>query len=109
MVKAADVARLTQEAFDAERERLGDRVMGILGGGGYAERVVLHERLCLPVPPALKWEQAAAVPEAFLTAYDALFLCGGLAPGQSVLLHAAASGVGMPSRVPAVWSLGSSR
>lgn len=72
----------------------GDRVMGILGGGGYAERVALHERLCLPIPPALDWVLAAAVPEAFLTAYDALFLRGGLSPGENLLVHAAASGVG---------------
>ena len=73
---------------------VGDRVMGILGGGGYAERVALHERLCLKVPPALSWEEAAAIPEAFLTAYDALFRSGRLAPGEVLLVHAAASGVG---------------
>lgn len=77
-----------------ERLRPGDRVMGLLGGGGYAERVAIHERACLPVPPALTWEEAAAVPEAFLTAFDALFARGGLAAGESVLVHAAASGVG---------------
>ena len=72
----------------------GDRVMGLLAGGGHAEKVVLHERLCLRVPPGMSFEQAAAVPEAFLTAYDALFARGGLGAGESVLLHAAASGVG---------------
>jgi NADPH2:quinone reductase len=74
--------------------RPGDRVMGILGGGGHAERVALHERLCLPVPPGLGWVEAAALPEVFLTAFDALFVRGRLAPGESVLLQAAASGVG---------------
>ncbi len=74
--------------------RPGDRVMGILGGGGYAERVSIHERACIAVPPGLSWEQAAAVPEAFLTAHDALFARGGLAAREAVLLHAAASGVG---------------
>lgn len=72
----------------------GDRVMGILGGGAHAERVVVHERLCLAVPPALDWAQAAAVPEAFLTADDALFRQGGLMAGEWLLLHAAAGGVG---------------
>jgi len=72
----------------------GDRVMGIVGGGGQAERLRLHERLCLRVPPGLGFEEAAAIPEAFLTAYDALFARGGLRPGESVLLHAAGSGVG---------------
>lgn len=74
--------------------RPGDRVMGLLGGGGYAERVSLHERLCLPVPPSMPLEAAAAIPEAFLTAYDALFALGAARPGEVVLLHAAASGVG---------------
>jgi NADPH2:quinone reductase len=72
----------------------GDRVMGIVGGGGHAEKLILHERLCLRVPPGMSFEDAAAVPEAFLTAYDALFLRGGLRPGEAVLLHAAGSGVG---------------
>ena len=72
----------------------GDRVMGIVGGGGQAEKLGLHERLCLRVPPGMSFEDAAAVPEAFLTAYDALFVRGGLKPGEAVLLHAAGSGVG---------------
>jgi putative PIG3 family NAD(P)H quinone oxidoreductase len=74
--------------------RVGDRVMGILGGGGHAQKVCLHERLCLRVPPDMGWEEAAAVPEAFLTAYDALFVIAGLRMSEAVLLHAAASGVG---------------
>lgn len=72
----------------------GDRVMGLLGGGGYAERVAVHERICLRIPPALPFEDAAAVPEAFLTAYDALFDRGLLRAGETVLVHAAGSGVG---------------
>ncbi len=68
--------------------------MAILAGGGHAEKVAVHERLCIPVPPRLGWDGAGAVPEAFLTAFDALFLRGGLEPGETVLLHAAASGVG---------------
>lgn len=72
----------------------GDRVMGILGGGGHAERVVLHERTALRVPERLSWVEAAALPEAFLTAFDALALQAGLAAGETVLVPAAASGVG---------------
>ncbi len=72
----------------------GDRVMGIVGGGGQAERLTLHERLCMRVPPGMNFETAAAVPEAFLTAYDALFLRGGLSPGEAVVVNAAGSGVG---------------
>jgi putative PIG3 family NAD(P)H quinone oxidoreductase len=72
----------------------GDRVMGILGGGGCAEKVAVHERMCLRVPPSLAIEQAAAVPEAFLTAFDALTARGGLVAGETVIVTAAASGVG---------------
>ena len=72
----------------------GDRVMGIVGGGGQAERLRLHERMCLPIPPGMGFAEAAAIPEAFLTAYDALFARAGLTAGESVLIHAAGSGVG---------------
>lgn len=74
--------------------RPGDRVMGIVGGGGQAELVRTHERLCLVIPPGMTFEDAAAVPEAFLTAYDALVVHAGLTAGEAVLLHAAGSGVG---------------
>jgi len=74
--------------------RVGDRVMALLPGGGYAERVTVSERLCLPIPERLSFVQAAAVPEAFLTATEALFGLGKLLPGEWVLVHAAGSGVG---------------
>jgi putative PIG3 family NAD(P)H quinone oxidoreductase len=74
--------------------RVGDRVMVLLGGGGYAERVVVPEALAMPVPDALSFEQAAAVPEAFLTAREVLFAAGKLTATESVLIHAAAGGVG---------------
>ena len=72
----------------------GDRVFGLLGGGGYASRVVMHLRMCMRIPDNLDFVQAAAVPEVFLTAYDALFNHCELAMGESVLIHAAGSGVG---------------
>jgi len=72
----------------------GDRVMGILGSGGYAERIVTHHRLAVRVPDALSWREAAAVPEAFITAHDALLQCG-LQAGEAVLVHAVGSGVGV--------------
>ena len=72
----------------------GERVMALLGGGGYAERVVVHQRELVAVPDSLALERAAAIPEVFLTAFDALFLQCELAPGESVLIHAAGSGVG---------------
>lgn len=68
--------------------------MGIVGGGGYAEYVVVHEREAIPVPEALSWEEAGAVPEVFVTAHDALFTRGRLAMGETVLVHAVGSGVG---------------
>jgi putative PIG3 family NAD(P)H quinone oxidoreductase len=74
--------------------RVGDRVMGIVGGGAHAEYLVTHEREALPVPVGLSWEEAAAIPEVFLTAYDALFTRLGLQLGERVLVHAVGSGVG---------------
>lgn len=79
---------------NAREWRPGDRVMGIVGGGGYAEYVVVHEREAIPVPEALSWEEAGAVPEVFVTAHDALFTRGRLAMGETVLVHAVGSGVG---------------
>jgi putative PIG3 family NAD(P)H quinone oxidoreductase len=74
--------------------RVGDRVMGIVGGGAMARLVRTRADALLAVPPALSLVEAAAVPEAFLTAHDALFTQGLLDAGQVVLVHAAASGVG---------------
>lgn len=73
---------------------VGDRVMGLVGGGGYAEQVVAAEREVLPVPDSLPLEAAAAVPEAFITAHDALFTQLRLAGGETLLVHAVGSGVG---------------
>ena len=73
---------------------VGDRVMGIVAGGAMCEHVVVHAREALRVPPGLSLEAAAALPEAFLTAWDALVLQGGLRPSGLVLVHAAGSGVG---------------
>ena len=72
----------------------GDRVMALLGGMGYASKVTVHERMLMPVPPNLTFEEAASIPEVFLTAYDALFMQCELVMGESVLIHAAGSGVG---------------
>ena len=72
----------------------GDRVMGIEAGGAYAEQIATHERQLLAVPASLDLMQAAAVPEVFLTAWDALVLQGGLTSGRWALVHAGASGVG---------------
>ncbi len=74
--------------------RIGDRVMGIEAGGAYAERIATHERQLLAVPAGIDLVDAAAIPEVFLTAWDALVLQGGLTSGRWALVHAGASGVG---------------
>jgi NADPH2:quinone reductase len=73
---------------------VGDRVFGILAGGGQAEYVVTHERMAMRIPADLDFVQAAAVPEVFLTAHDALIAQGRLGPGERVLIQAVGSGVG---------------
>ena len=73
---------------------VGDRVMGIEAGGCYAERVVTHARQALPIPEGIAMSDAAAIPEVFLTAWDALVVQGGLTSGRWGLIHAGASGVG---------------
>ena len=74
--------------------RVGDRVMCLLGGGGYAQYVVVDHRMALPIPAALSFEQAAGIPEVFYTAYMTLVAEAGLGRGESVLIHAGGSGVG---------------
>ena len=78
----------------AERFEVGDRVMAIVGGGGQAELAVVHERQLLPVPEALAWQQAGGLPEVFTTAHDALFTQAQLRPGERLLVHGGAGGVG---------------
>ena len=72
----------------------GDRVFGLVGGGGLADRVLAHERQLTAVPAKLTPEQAAAIPEAFITAHDAVFSQAGLRMGETLLVHGAAGGVG---------------
>jgi NADPH2:quinone reductase len=78
----------------AERFAEGDRVMAIVGGGGQAELCTVHERQLMAVPDALDWVAAGGVPEVFTTAHDALFTQAGLRPGERLLVHGAAGGVG---------------
>jgi putative PIG3 family NAD(P)H quinone oxidoreductase len=76
------------------RWRVGDRVMGLVGGGAQAEFVSVHQDEVLPIPAGLSYAEAAAIPEAFLTAYDALVTRGRLQAQERVLIHAVGSGVG---------------
>jgi NADPH:quinone reductase len=78
----------------AERFGEGDRVMAIVGGGGQAELAVVHERAVMPVPEGLDWPEAGGFPEVFVTAHDALFTQAGLRPGERLLVHGGAGGVG---------------
>jgi putative PIG3 family NAD(P)H quinone oxidoreductase len=107
----AGVVESVGDSVDAWKP--GDRVMGIVGGGAMATRVVTEGAELMPVPKELSLEDAAAVPEVFLTAYDAIVLQGGLQAGQSVLFHAVASGVGTAgiqlASVVGATSIGTSR
>ena len=76
------------------RWRGGNRVMGIVGGGGYAERVAVDERVAVAVPPGMDMTVAGAIPEVYMTAYDAVFRQAGLNRGETLLIHAVGSGVG---------------
>ena len=78
----------------AQRFEAGDRVMAIVGGGGQAELCVVHERQLMPVPRDLDWAAAGGLPEVFTTAHDALFTQAGLRPGEHLLVHGGAGGVG---------------
>lgn len=74
--------------------KVGDRVMGVVGGGAYAELARVDWRMAMPIPDALDYVHAAAIPEVFVTAHEALVHLGRLQRGDSVLIHAAAGGVG---------------
>lgn len=75
--------------------RVGDRVFGIVPGGGNAQYLTTDARTVAPIPASLDWEQAAAVPEAFITAYDAMVTQASVLPNEYVLIHAVGSGVGL--------------
>jgi putative PIG3 family NAD(P)H quinone oxidoreductase len=77
-----------------EGPRRGERVMALLAGGGYAEKARVPEAHAMPIPAGMSFEEAAAIPEVFLTAWLNLVRLGGLSKGQVVVVHAAASGVG---------------
>ncbi len=79
----------------AGRWSIGDRVFGIVAGGGNAEFATTQEDELAAIPDALAWDAAAAVPEAFITAHDALVTQAAMRPGESVLIHAVGSGVGL--------------
>jgi len=110
MEYAGEVEKL---GIGVTRWRIGDRVMGLVGGGAHAEFVVVHQDETLSIPDGMSFTDAAAIPEAFLTAFDALVHRARLVRGERVLLHAAASGVGTAAvqlcRMLGVHAVGTSR
>jgi NADPH2:quinone reductase len=86
---------IAEVARDVSTWKKGDRVMGIVGGGGHAEFATTRAAQLAPVPPILSWEEAAATPEAFITAHDALITQAAMQKGERVLIHAVGSGVGI--------------
>lgn len=90
-----EVAGLVSHAPEQSRFEIGDEVCALLGGGGYAERVAVPESMALPIPEGLSMVEAAAIPEAFATSYLNLCIEAGLKAGDTVLIQAGASGLGM--------------
>lgn len=89
---AGEVAKIGASVHDFT---IGDRVFGIAGGGAHAELIAVHARAAARVPSTLSWSDAGAVPEAFITAHDALVTQAKLVAGERVLIHAVGSGVGL--------------
>jgi putative PIG3 family NAD(P)H quinone oxidoreductase len=89
--------RVSSVGSQVERWSIGDEVMGIVSGGAMAEKVVTHERMLQSVPEGVDLADAAAIPEVFMTAHDALVTQGGLTSGGRALVHAGGSGVGTAS------------
>ncbi|HEX8682685.1 MAG TPA: NAD(P)H-quinone oxidoreductase [Ardenticatenaceae bacterium] len=81
----------------------GQRVMALLSGGGYAERIAVAQETLMPIPEGMSYEEAAAIPEVWLTAYSNLIEIGRLQPGERVLVHAGGSGVGSAAIQLAKW------
>jgi putative PIG3 family NAD(P)H quinone oxidoreductase len=85
---------VVEVASDVHGWKVGDRAMALLPGGGYAEEVIVHAGSAMPIPERLSYEQAAAVPEVFLTVFLNVFQLGGLADGGAALVHGGGSGIG---------------
>ncbi len=90
-----EMAGIVEETgHEVTRYEKGDQVFGLLPGGGYAEYATIHERMAMHIPEGFSFEEAAAIPEVFLTAFQALKLLGKIKRNENVLIHAGASGVG---------------
>lgn len=93
-ILGVEVAGIIEKVGEGAKFEVGTKVMGIVNGGGYAEYVVMPANRAIVVPEHLSFEEAAAIPEVFLTAYQTLFWIGRLRAGENVLIHAGGSGVG---------------
>jgi tumor protein p53-inducible protein 3 len=95
--------RVMAKGANVSKYQVGDRVMALLAGGGYAEQVAVDEGTVMPIPAKLSFREAAAIPEAWLTAYSNMIEIGRLQTGENVLIHAGASGVGTAAIQLAKW------
>ncbi|OBY80561.1 NADPH:quinone oxidoreductase [Paenibacillus sp. KS1] len=93
-ILGVEVAGTVIEVNGESTYTVGDRVMGLVNGGGYAEYAVMPIDRVIPIPDSFSFADAAAIPEVFLTAYQTLYWIGKLQQGETVLIHAGASGVG---------------
>ena len=92
---SGEVVQIHPQQTSHQVFEIGDKVFGLVAGGGYAEHVAVHSQHLMPVPKDMDMTQAAGIAECFLTAYQALFIENDLKPNQHVLIHAGASGVGL--------------
>jgi len=86
---------IAETGSSVRKWKSGQRVFGLIGGGAHAEYIATHQDLVAEIPENLDWPAAAAIPEAFITAHDALWIQAGLRPGETVLINAVGSGVGL--------------
>ncbi len=90
-----EIAGVVEEiGSEVTKWRIGDKVFGLIPGGGYAEYAIIHEDMAMPLPENLNMAEAAAIPEVFLTAYQSVIYYGRIQKGETALIHAGASGVG---------------
>lgn len=92
---SGEIVKIHTQQVNHQSFQLGDKVFGLVAGGGYAEYVAVNTQHLMPVPSNIGMQQAAGIAECFLTAYQAMFIENDLQPKQQVLIHAGASGVGL--------------
>lgn len=94
-IMGMEAAGVVEDVGDASGKfKVGDRVMCLLAGGGYGEYLAVHEGSCMPIPEGMSFTDAAGIPEVFLTAFQSMRINGNVQAGDTVLVHAGASGVG---------------